>query len=159
MANEILMYMSILTIGVVAISSMTFLFADFTNETNDIAEESLLESVGEEVARMTQSVYFEGQERIAQGAQSFTYSISFDLPLTFHRKAYFVTIGSQIVHGVNVSVVQVSYTDTVTPTVEIPLVMAFGMPTISGTLASVFTLSQILYSYDAGVESIVYSAA
>ncbi|MHA1912017.1 MAG: hypothetical protein ACTSYA_10000 [Candidatus Kariarchaeaceae archaeon] len=159
MASEILMYMSILTIGVVAISSMTLMFTDFTNDTNDLAEESLLESVGEEVARLTQNIYFDGQERIEQGAQTFTYSISFSLPLTFHKKAYYVTIGSEIVHGVNVSVVQVSYTDATSPLVEIPLVMAFDSPFITGALASVFTQSLISFSYNAGVESIVYSAA
>lgn len=153
------MYMSILTVGVVAISAMTFMFADFTEETNDIAEESLLESVGEEVARLTQNVYFEGQERREQGAESFTYSITFDLPLTFYKRAYYVTIGHGMVGGVNVSVVQVSYTDAISPIVEISLVMGVNSPPITGALSSVFTQCQILYSYNAGVESIVYSAA
>jgi hypothetical protein len=159
MASEILMYMSILTIGVVAISSMTLIFSDFTDETNDLAEESLLESVGEEVARLTQKTYFEGRERRDQGAESFTYAITFSLPLTFHKNAYFITIGHASVQGVDVSCVQVSFTNAIGPSVKIPLVMAYGSPTISGTLSSVFIQCQILYSYSAGVESIVYSAA
>lgn len=94
MANETIMYMSVLLIGMVTFGFFSSTFTTLTDDAKDMTLESNLDDILESVGSKTLDLIATGEETKGQqsGAASFQLVMNLDLPTSFSTERYVIAV-------------------------------------------------------------------
>ena len=92
MANEILFYISMISIGMVVFGALSLVMVDIHGQIEENAIELDLRTATVKVNEVTTSLYNEGIKQVLQGASSLNLSVHLDLPKDLQSNIYSINI-------------------------------------------------------------------